>query len=184
MQVVDGPREGSRAVVVTHLQMHSPAEITASPDLPGFEWERIEQDKAARSRWCYETVGAPWHWVDRLTWSDEQWHAWTDRTQHHLFTLSLDSQIVGYVELEQQDAGDVEIAYLGLLPGHSGSGRGGLLLTRALHEAWQLPRTRRVWVHTCDLDAPAALANYRSRGMREFARTVEWRLRAPDTVNP
>lgn len=184
MHVVDGPREGARAVVVTHLEMTDRAQVNPSPDLPDAQWGRVTQDKAAVSRWCYQTVGAPWDWVDRLTWSAEQWRVWTDRTEHHLFTLTIDSQIIGYVELEQQGAGNVEIAYLGLIPGHAGSGRGGHLLTRALVTAWELPGTQRVWVHTCDLDSPAAVNNYRSRGMREFARMVEWRIPTPDTVTP
>jgi hypothetical protein len=51
---------------------------------------------------------------------------------------------------------------------------GGALLSRALEDAWQM-EPRRVWVHTCTLDHPAALANYQARGMKiyrsETART-------------
>jgi len=184
MHVVDGPREGARAVVVTHLQMDDTAHLNPRPMPPGACFTRIAQDKATRSRWFYESVGAPWHWVDRVAWSSDQWNAWTNRPEHHLFVATIDEEPIGYVELEQQVDGDVEIAYLGLLPGCSGHGRGGWLLTRALEEAWALPGTRRAWVHTCDLDSPAALANYRARGMSEFARTVEWRIDAPGTVAP
>jgi len=37
-----------------------------------------------------------------------------------------------------------------------------------VRRAWQLPGTRRVWVHTCTQDHPHALANYRKRGFRVF----------------
>lgn len=185
MRAVDGPCEGARAVVVEHLQMLDPEHLNPSPGVPDASFVRIEQDKADWSRWFYESVGAPWHWVDRLAWTRDHWREWTDRPEHHLFALTdrtrelNDAQALGYAELEQQADGDVEITYLGLRPGCFGHGRGGWLLTRALEVAWALPDTRRVWVHTCDLDSPAASANYRSRGMREFARTVEWRVPDP-----
>ncbi len=41
-------------------------------------------------------------------------------------------------------------------------------------ETWVMAMgTRRVWVHTCTLDAPHALANYRARGMRVSKEHVE-----------
>ena len=36
-------------------------------------------------------------------------------------------------------------------------------------EAWELGANR-VWLHTCTLDSPRALPNYRARGFREFRR--------------
>jgi GNAT superfamily N-acetyltransferase len=63
--------------------------------------------------------------------------------------------------------GNVEIAYFGLLPGFIGKGLGAYLLTAATRRAWDMGATR-VWVHTCDLDHPRALANYQARGFRIF----------------
>ncbi len=74
----------------------------------------------------------------------------------------------GYVELEAQAAGSVEIVHLGLLPRFLGQGLGGHLLTVALEEAWRLPDTTRVWVHIDTLDHPSALANYSARGMQRY----------------
>lgn len=184
MRLLDGPQEGARAVLVTHLEMHSPDSIRFDPDLPGADLQRIERDKPGVSRDFYRRVGGPWHWVDRRDWTDAQWREWTDREGHHLWAMTVDATEVGYVELEQQGDGDVEIAYLGLLPGMSGSGRGGWLLGRALQEAWALPGTHRVWVHTCDLDSPAAVGNYRARGLSVFSRSVEWRLPGPGIFAP
>lgn len=72
----------------------------------------------------------------------------------------------GYFELEFQD-GNVEIACFGLLPRFIGLGLGGHLLTEAISRAWQMEATR-VWVHTCTLDHPNALANYQARGLRIY----------------
>ena len=70
-------------------------------------------------------------------------------------------------ELERQASDDVEIVYFGLLPAHTGSGIGGWALTEATRRAWAMG-AKRVWVHTCNLDHPGALANYRARGFSPF----------------
>jgi GNAT superfamily N-acetyltransferase len=183
-----GPCEGARAVIVTTLQMRTPIQVLGSRDLAlgGAKPTLVVQDQevATWSARMYREVGEPWHWVDRLDWSTDQWRAWTDRDEHCLLLAYCDSQPCGYAELEQQGDGDVEIAYFGLLPGFAGAGLGGWLLRNTLAHAWQISGTQRVWVHTCDLDAPAALANYRARGMEVIDRHVEWRSLATDTVVP
>lgn len=184
VELVDHPCEGARAIVVVSLHMTHPDDLFPSPQPAGARLELITEGASLVSRDLYARVGGPWSWVDRAEWSDEQWRAWTDRQAHHLWVLRVGEDIPGYVELEQGAAGSVEIAYFGLVPGWAGRGLGGWLLTHALTEAWALPGTQRVWVHTCELDSPAALANYRARGMREFARSVEWRMPRPDTVAP
>ena len=54
----------------------------------------------------------------------------------------------------------------GLLGEFHGIGLGGHALTAALTRAREL--RPRVWLTTCTLDGPYALANYRARGMRPF----------------
>jgi GNAT superfamily N-acetyltransferase len=76
----------------------------------------------------------------------------------------------GYFELARGDDDEVQIAYFGLTPPFIGRGLGGVLLTQAIREAWHWDATR-VWVHTCNLDHPGALANYQARGMRIYRRT-------------
>ena len=71
----------------------------------------------------------------------------------------------GYYELDV-DGADVEIAYLGLRPAFHGEGLGGALLEHALRRGFELGG--RVWLHTCTLDGPYALANYRARGLVPF----------------
>jgi GNAT superfamily N-acetyltransferase len=70
----------------------------------------------------------------------------------------------GYYELEAQPGKDVEIAYFGFLPSFVGAGLGGHL-PRCAIERGSAMGARRVWVHTCTLDHPQALANYHARGM-------------------
>ena len=77
--------------------------------------------------------------------------------------LEVDGEPAGYFELRRDAAGDVEIAYFGLMHSYIGRGLGGHLLTIAVREAWALGPSR-VWLHTSDLDHPAALPNYLARG--------------------
>jgi hypothetical protein len=57
-----------------------------------------------------------------------------------------------------------------------GRGIGKAMLTRAAEEAWASEPTR-VWLHTCTLDSPRALPNYKARGFEECHReTVLVRL--------
>lgn len=116
------------------------------------------------SRFLYTAVGGEWHWSDRLGWTWRQWQDWLDRPGVETWVAYLRGAPVGYAELDGATGDGVELAYFGLLPAFVGKGIGGHLLTVALRRAWELT-DERVWVHTCSLDGPAALANYQARGM-------------------
>lgn len=115
------------------------------------------------NRFLYQFVGAEWAWRDKLSWSDDQWRSYVEHDDLKTFVAYYDGSVAGYFELSHA-GGEVEIAYFGLAPSFIGKGLGGALLTKALEEAWRL-RPKRVWVHTCTLDHPFALANYEARGM-------------------
>jgi GNAT superfamily N-acetyltransferase len=91
----------------------------------------------------------------------------------HLFVAYKDGAPAGYFELQQQGDATVEIMYFGLSERFIGKGFGGYLLTQAIEQAWSLPNTRRVWVHTCSLDHPSALQNYQARGFSLFRTDTE-----------
>ena len=132
-----------------------------------------------RDSFFYRAVGGDWYWLDRIDWTYAQWQAWVDSPGHELWTCWVEGAPAGYVELHRQ-GGDVEVAYFGLLPQFAGLGLGGWLLTRAVERAWAVAGTTRVWVHTCELDSPTALANYQARGFVPVATDVEhWDTREP-----
>jgi GNAT superfamily N-acetyltransferase len=120
----------------------------------------------------YCTVGEAFGWKDKRVWTDEQWRERTETPGLLTFRALWGAETVGYFELRDDRQGGIELEYLGLLPGHYGRGLGGALLTRALEEAWRLCPDR-VWVHTCTLDHPAALANYEARGLRIYRTETE-----------
>jgi GNAT superfamily N-acetyltransferase len=80
------------------------------------------------------------------------------------------------LELDFREAGECELAFVGLTPELSGMGHGRWLLGEAVSRAWRRG-VNRVHVHTCSLDHPAALSAYRSAGFTPFKRAIE---RFPD----
>ena len=180
MRLLPHPAEGAIAVTVSSLEMRDPRELV-TVDIPiGASWSRVMTDRHDTSRSFYADVGEAWHWVDRRDWTSDQWRTWADRPEHHLLVCTRDGVERGYAEVEEQPGGDMEIAYFGLLPDAIGTGLGRWWLAEVIRYAWSIPGARRVWVHTCSLDAPAALGTYRGCGLREFAREVEWRMPESD----
>jgi RimJ/RimL family protein N-acetyltransferase len=121
------------------------------------------------NRSLYLLVGERWGWIDKQAWSDEQWQSYVYSKHFRTFVAFLDGSVAGYYELSRDEHEAVEIAYFGLAPDFIGRGLGGPLLSNALEQAWAWD-AQRVWVHTCTLDHPAALANYQNRGMRIYDR--------------
>jgi GNAT superfamily N-acetyltransferase len=148
----------------TFLEMREPHALRPGrpPSLP-FTLERMEGASPAFWRFLYTEVGRRYRWVDRLDWSDAEISAYLADPAVSLWVLTVEDQPTGYFELRQDGHGGVEIAYLGVVHAFHGQGLGGHLLTVATREAWALGATR-VWLHTSDLDDPAALPNYLSRG--------------------
>lgn len=154
-------------VTITHLQMFSAADIRPkpSPD-PRFRVMEATTRQWALNRFLYAFVGEDWDWRDKTVWSDQEWRDYAESDQLRTFVGYHDGSPAGYFELGV--AGDeVQIMYFGLAPAFIGRGFGGHLLTCALQEAWAM-KPSRVWVHTCTKDHPAALSNYKARGMTVY----------------
>ena len=155
-------------VTRTYLRMAAPGELRPRRDpVTGAALERLDPCPASRYRELYRAVGARWHWHDRDAWSDERLAAHLARPAVSVHVLTVDGETAGYFELERHEAGDVELVYFGLAERFIGRGLGGWLLTAAVDEAWRRDASS-VWLHTCTLDHPAALANYRARGFTPY----------------
>ena len=155
-------------VTTWSLQMLAPEELLAARRQPALEARECEIPQWELNRFLYQLVGAPWQWYAKLGWSDEQWRSWTENPDLRTWIGWHSGTIAGYYELHRETGGDVEIAYFGLAPRFVGQGLGGDLLSRCIADAWAWG-AQRVWVHTCSLDHPSALANYKARGLRVFA---------------
>jgi GNAT superfamily N-acetyltransferase len=175
MKLVDLATPGAIPVTVTHLVHHGPATpVRLAP--PGVRVEQSLVDQAAMSARMYAQVGEPWSWVDRLTWSSEQWQEWVHMPGFTQWLLMRENDAAGYAELVAPSPGTVQVAYFGLLPSHVGQGLSGWWLEQVLALAWQQPGTTQVILHTCELDHPTALPNYLARGFVVERTDVEWRM--------
>lgn len=154
-------------ITTWYLEQRSPDEL--SPARPAsVTVTRAEVVSPEFNRFLYTAVGGDWRWTDRLAWTWQQWHDWLSRPGVETWVAYQRGTPAGYVELDAAThRGQVEIAYFGLLPAFVGQGIGGHLLTVALRRAWELTGER-VWLHTCSLDGPAALANYQARGLKLY----------------
>ncbi|HEX3601437.1 MAG TPA: GNAT family N-acetyltransferase [Lacipirellulaceae bacterium] len=155
------------SIVTTYLEMHSPDQLRPKrcTDERFLIQEKIERDWRF-NRDLYLGVGRMWSWNDKRVWCDEQWKEYGLAPELRTFAAYYEHSLAGYYELRREDGDGVEIAYFGLLPEFIGRGLGGALLTSAIEEAWRTSSSvNRVWVHTCNLDHPAALSNYQARGM-------------------
>ena len=112
---------------------------------------------------CYTEVGRDYHWVDRLSWTDDDIRAYLADPALEFWVMRVGGQVAGYFELRAHEDGAVEVAYFGLLPAFVGRGLGKFLLTRAVERAWAGGAVR-VWLHTSSLDHTSALPNYLARG--------------------
>lgn len=167
-------------VTTTHLQQLSPNELRpASRPLPaGARIEAVEAITPEFSKFLYQGVGSELNWSDRLHLARPEWESLMRAPGTETHVLYVDGAPGGYVELVGRDRGsstEVEIMYFGLFPQCIGRGLGGALLAAGISRAWDLaarvtgfPPVSRVWVHTCSLDGPAAIANYEARGLHIF----------------
>lgn len=154
-------------VVRTYLEMTSPAGLQPSREHPDAAFAERASCTVEHYRELYRQVGEAWNWRDRLVWSDAQVAQHLALPTVRIWELSVRGDTAGFFELQQHEDMAVEIVYFGLLADYFGRGLGGAMLTRAVREAWALG-AERVWLHTCSLDSPSALPNYRARGFREF----------------
>lgn len=172
------------SVTTLYLEMHDPRELRPkrSPRTD-IALNKVVTPSPELNRYFYTTVGAEWFWIDRLSWTYQRWLDYLSRPELATWILSVQGVPAGYFELEKQPGDHVEIAYFGLLPPFVGAGLGGHLLTGAIEKGWDMG-ARRVWVHTCTLDHPQALANYQARGMKLYKQETHTENLPPYSPGP
>ena len=174
MSYTDIP-DGELAAIVTFLEMRKPPEgqIPASP----LSLRPIADPDVEEYRRLFRRIGRHWLWFSRLVMSDEELARIIKDPGVDLYVVvdELGTDI-GMLELDFRDEGQCEIAFIGLLPELAGRGHGRWLLGQTLRLAWR-DGVKRVHVHTCTLDHPAALSAYRTAGFTACKRAIE---RFPD----
>ncbi len=174
MTLTDGTFDipaGKIVTVITHLEMTEradPVRERAGPrtlrkvETPGLDWFRD----------LYRRVGEKWLWLSRAGMPDAELLAIIQSPLVGVYALAQDGHDEGLVELDFRVPGQCEIVSFGVTAKLIGSGAGSWMMNRTLELAWS-PQVTRVWLHTCTLDHPAALAFYQRAGFRPFRRQVE-----------
>ncbi|MEV4940200.1 GNAT family N-acetyltransferase [Streptomyces zaomyceticus] len=164
------------------LEQTSPSDLRPAtpPEGDDITIRRAEVPSAEFSRFLYTAVGGDIRWADRLSLTYKQWQEIVEKPGAEIWVAYDRGTPAGYVELDPQDDGVVEIVYFGLIPAFRGRRIGGHLLSVGVARAWDLAArwperdaTKRVWLHTCSLDGPHAMANYERRGFRLFDTKAE-----------
>ena len=163
-------------VTTTYLQLNARDDLRATTlDDPNLLVMEAREPSVPFYRFLYSAVGGGYTWTDRLKWSDERLAAHLARPAVTLLVLYVRGTPVGYVELdrEPEEPGEAgtEVAYFGIIPSFHGRGLGKHLLSLGVARAFD-DGASRVWLHTCTLDGPHALANYRARGFAPYRTTV------------
>ena len=160
--------KGKLEVVVTYLEMNQrPTHVPVPHRGEKLALMRVERPVPSFYRYLYNTVGAPWLWYERRLLDED---SLCDIVHHHkveVYVLYVGGNPAGFVELDGRSGEGIEIAFLGLLPEFIGRGLGHYLLDWSVAQAWD-KEPERVWVHSCNLDHPHAIAVYQRAGFEPY----------------
>ena len=162
---------GKIAAVVTHLEMTAPPARRADP--PG-SWtlRKVDAPTLPWYRDLFRRVGEDWLWFSRPRMTDTELAAIIHAPGVEVYALVADGRDEGLLELDFREPRQCELTYFGVTAGLIGTGAARFLMNRALEIAWSRD-VGRVWVHTCTLDHPSAVAFYQRSGFRAFRRQIE-----------
>ncbi|RTM01018.1 GNAT family N-acetyltransferase [Ancylobacter aquaticus] len=163
---------GKIAGVVTMLEMTAPPPPLPERASEGLTLERMSAPDVAWYRALFRRVGEDWLWFSRLRMGDAELAAILHAPEVEVLVLRKDGVEAGYIELDGRVPGEIELAFVGLVPDMVGSGAGRFMMNRALARAWER-QPRRVHVHTCTHDKQGALNFYIKAGFRPYASAVE-----------
>jgi GNAT superfamily N-acetyltransferase len=143
----------------------APAELRLSlrhVERPALDWFRR----------LYRSVGEDWLWYTRHAMADAALAAIIHDPRVDVYVLMAGADQAGLLELDFRIPNECEVSFFGVTAPFIGTGAARWLMNEALERAWSRP-PRRVWIHTCTFDHPAALAFYLRTGFRPFARQIE-----------
>jgi GNAT superfamily N-acetyltransferase len=162
---------GKVAAVVTHLEMTERPALRPHPE-GAWTLRRVPSPDLDWFRNLYRRVGEEWLWFSRLQMADAELAAIIRSPMVDVHALVHEGRDEGLLELDFREPGQCELAFFGVTADLIGSGAGRWLMNRALELVWSR-QVSRVWVHTCTLDHPSALAFYQRSGFRPFRRQIE-----------
>jgi len=159
--------------VITYLEM-TERPISPTPARPAQKIAllRAESPSVSYYRYLYREVGKDWLWWERLSMNESDLEAIIQDEKVEIYTLFVGGVPAGYGELDRRNSPDIELAYFGLMPEFIGQGLGGYFLRWMIDQAWTY-EPKRLFVHTCTEDHPAAIHNYQRHGFVPYDQVTE-----------
>ena len=164
---------GLIANVVTYLELpHRAAGLAAA--LPeGFAVVSLSHVDLAAYRALYRRIGEKWLWFSRAVMPDAELAAKLGSPGASVLFLMQGAEPVGLAELQgTADGSEIEVAMFGVVEAVAGKGAARGLMSDVLDRCFAAG-ARRVWLHTCHFDSPAALPFYRRMGFKPFKLAIE-----------
>jgi GNAT superfamily N-acetyltransferase len=161
---------GKIANVATYLQLRQRPGGHNRPN-PDLSLIRLSGRDAARYLAIHRAVGDRWLWLSRVR-DEAALPMLLDHPQIEALVLRRQGSDVGLLELDRRLAGEVEIAFCGLVTAEIGRGTGRWLINEAIERAFAQPIAR-LFVHTCTFDHPKALNFYRRAGFTPYKIAIE-----------
>jgi hypothetical protein len=103
-------------VTVYYLEMTSPPVAADAAKPESFDVIEAMVKQYPVNQFLYQFIGENWSWLDKLSWSKEQWRDYVEVESLRTWIAYSQGSIAGYYELSQESEGSVEIAYFGLSP--------------------------------------------------------------------
>ncbi len=164
---------GKLAAVVTHLEMTSPAPLRPAPNGEGAEIRRVTCPDLDWYRDLFTRVGTQeWMWLSRMELDDTALAAVLNDPRVQCYAMQSQGGDEGLLELDFRQPKECELAFFGTTRAMIGTGAGRMLMNRAIQAAWAKP-IERLYVHTCTLDHPSALAFYQRSGFVPVRQQIE-----------
>jgi GNAT superfamily N-acetyltransferase len=162
----------ARDVTVYYLEMLHHARRSVPPPREGLSVVHARRPTVAYYRFLYDAVGRDYDWTSRKKLSDAELAALLNDPRDEVHVLHVEGTPAGFAELDRRTEGQVELVQFGLMREFIGQGLGRYFLQWAIDRAWG-DGPRRLWLHTCTKDHPAALPNYLKAGFVLYRQEVK-----------
>lgn len=159
-------------IKVTYLQMFAPFRRVVPPPRDDLAVIHSKKPTVGYYRFLYDAVGRDWQWDSRKKLSDEELVRIIHDPLDEVHVLFAGGVPAGFAELDRRTPGEVELVQFGLVPEFIGQGLGKYFLQWTVDRAWGY-QPRRLWLHTCTLDHPAALPNYLKGGFAVYREEIK-----------
>ena len=103
------------SVHVWHIEMLDRDQSSDEVIDKNYELKKAEIPLPELNRFLYVTVGAPWTWHMRVSWSFEQWHNYLVGGNIETWVAYAGATPIGYFELDIQPGKDIYFAAFNFL---------------------------------------------------------------------